>query len=682
MGVTTTRTQSSATHPAALPALPAHKSTRRSNAVDLRDKNRDFPAYSSSMRPTRRSFLHTSALTAFGAVATRTAQAKESPSATSPSAVLPKETPDNAGAFDTSTSPLRPFYDRFQSDRELLGRYYPVDWAPDTRAAMQRFYSEWQTQLATIPFVQLQQDARIDHILLRYHLQHALALLTEQETFQQQVAPFLPFAAPVLSLENARRNLQPIDAKASAAALSQIAKDIDQIQAQVSEAYKAPSVTGPFGNKEAANRAAQQLLDLRKTLQTWFTFYDGYSPDFTWWAEVSYKAADHALGQYHSTLTTQVLGLTPPAAAPAKGADSTAEESDDTFTASFASAHAGNNKDIIGHAIGEAGLQAELANAMIPYTPEQLITLANREFAWCDEQMRKASAELGFGDNWHAALEKVKNDYVAPGDQPALVVKLLTEAEAFIDAHDLITIPPIVRTTWRRRMIPPQQQLVSPFFLGGEVMQIAYPSNTMTYDQRITAMRANNINMSRATVFHELIPGHELQLFMAERFRTYRSALGSTPFLVEGWALYWEMLLWDLGFDRTPEQRIGALEWRMHRCARIIFSLSFHLGRMTPQQCIDLLIQRVGFEPEAAAGEVRRSFGGAYTPLYQAGYLLGGLQLRALHKELVPTRMTNRAFYDAVLRENEIPIEMIRASLTNQPLTADFQTQWRFYGDL
>lgn len=592
---------------------------------------------------------------------------------------LPAEAPDHSGALDHSHSDLRAYYDHFSADRDLLGRFYSPGWAPDSRAAMHDFYAEWQTQLDATAFTPLSQDGRIDHILLRYHLQHALTLLAEQDTFQKKVTAFLPFAGDVLALANASRAKQPINGKTAAAALSALTTAVQQVQASVESSYKpGASPSGPLADKEAANGAAQQLGGLQETLQTWFRFYDGYDPDFTWWAAVPYKNAAAALTAYHSVLMVKVLGLAAPAAEP-HGAHL---EGDDAFTASVSGAQSGNNKDIIGHAIGEAGLQAELENAMIPYTPQELIALANREFTWCDKQMRKASAEMGFGDNWHAALEKVKNDYVAPGEQPQLVVKLLDEAEAFIAAHDLVTVPELARTTWRWRMIGPQQQLVSPFFLGGEVMQIAYPTDTMTYTQRISAMRANNINMARATVFHELIPGHELQLYMAERFRAYRGALGGTPFLIEGWALYWEMLLWELGFDRTPAQRVGALEWRMHRCARIIFSLSFHLGLMTPQQCIDLLIQRVGFEPEAAAGEVRRSFSGAYSPLYQCAYLLGGLQLRALRKQLVPAKMTNRAFHDAVLRENEIPIEMIRASLIQQPLTAEFRTSWRFADEI
>jgi uncharacterized protein (DUF885 family) len=67
--------------------------------------------------------------------------------------------------------------------------------------------------------------------------------------------------------------------------------------------------------------------------------------------------------------------------------------------------------------------------------------------------------------------------------------------------------------------------------------------------------------------------------------------------------------------------------------------------------------------------------------LYQAAYLLGGLQLYSLRKELVESqKMTNRQFHDAILREGRVPIEMIRASLAKQSLTRDFKTSWKFYG--
>lgn len=71
---------------------------------------------------------------------------------------------------------------------------------------------------------------------------------------------------------------------------------------------------------------------------------------------------------------------------------------------------------------------------------------------------------------------------------------------------------------------------------------------------------------------------------------------------------------------------------------------------------------------------MRRSFNGNYSPLYQAGYLLGGMQLRSLNHELVGGRkMTEKQFHDAVLAAGPMPIEMIRALLKpDVKLTRDF----------
>jgi uncharacterized protein (DUF885 family) len=200
----------------------------------------------------------------------------------------------------------------------------------------------------------------------------------------------------------------------------------------------------------------------------------------------------------------------------------------------------------------------------------------------------------------------------------------------------------------------------------------------MSEDDKLMSLRGNNPYFSRATVHHELIPGHHLQGFMTDRYNAHREAF-HTPFWGEGWALYWEMLLWDKGFPRTPEEKIGMLFWRMHRSARIIFSLRFHQGTMTPQQAIDFLVDRVGHERANATAEVRRSFNGTYPPLYQIAYMIGGLQFRALHKDLVDSgRMTDRAFHDAILQGGTMPVEMVRARLLGTLLPRDYQPSWRF----
>ena len=185
--------------------------------------------------------------------------------------------------------------------------------------------------------------------------------------------------------------------------------------------------------------------------------------------------------------------------------------------------------------------------------------------------------------------------------------------------------------------------------------------------------------LSEVEYLHELVPGHHLQQFMTERYQPHRRRF-STPFWTEGWALYWEMLLWDQGFARTPKERVGMLFWRMHRCARIRFSLGFHLGKMSEAECIDMLVDRVGHERENATAEVRRSFAGGYGPLYQCAYMIGGLQIRALHAELVDSRrMSDRAFHDAILQGGNMPIELVRARLLGDVPGRGTSPSWRFY---
>jgi uncharacterized protein (DUF885 family) len=193
-------------------------------------------------------------------------------------------------------------------------------------------------------------------------------------------------------------------------------------------------------------------------------------------------------------------------------------------------------------------------------------------------------------------------------------------------------------------------------------------------------MRGNNRSFTRLVTMHELIPGHHLQFFQAARHNTHRSLFG-TPFYTEGWALYCELQFWNRGWARTPQERIGMLFWRMHRAARIIVSLKFELGEMQPNEMVDFMVKRVGHERFGATSEVRRYLDA--TPLYQAGYLLGGLQLMSLFDELVGTgQLTDQQFHDAVLTANTLPIELLRAELIKQPLTPAARSGWRFAGDL
>ena len=553
---------------------------------------------------------------------------------------------------------------RYAEDRALIERAYPLPGSPVRAARLRAFYAETQKTLDALDLDRLPREDAIDATLLDDDLRRRLRGLDLDAAYDHAAARLLPFADALRGFEEARARMETPDPKDAARGLDALAQAVEATTKELSQrlADRSLAVTNgvdpaPAGattvTRATASRAARTLGDLRRRLDGWYGFYNGYDPLFSWWCRAPYESATAALDRHAAFLRERLVGI--------------AE---------------GDRTTIVGFPIGREALLTELRGERVAYSPEELIALADREYAWCLKEMKKASAEMGLGDDWKKALERVKGTYVEPGKQPALIRDLAREAEAYVEREDLVTVPPLAKETWRMEMLSPERQLQSPFFLGGESILVSYPTDAMTQEQKLMSLRANNPYFARATVFHELIPGHGLQGFMAARYRPYRAAFG-TPFFWEGNSLYWEMLLWDKGFTHTPEQRVGALFWRMHRCARVQFSLGFHLGRLTPAQCVEMLVEKVGHERATAEAEVRRSFSGDYGPLYQIAYLVGGLQFRALSRELVDSkRMTRRQYDDAILREGQIPVDLIRAALTNAPLKRGAAPTWRFGDEL
>ncbi|WP_245768028.1 DUF885 family protein [Pedobacter insulae] len=511
--------------------------------------------------------------------------------------------------------------------------------SPEQRNRLIEINSDYLSKLKNLEFDKFSIYGKVDYVLLKKQLSSNLERLKEDASVYQSIQRYIPFANEIYELEKQRRRGKYMQGATVAAQLTKIMKRVDS----ASTAFKK---NNELQATEIAT-ASRAINALSARLKNFTDFYVNYDPEFTWWVPKPAEDLTASLSKYATNFAVKV------------------EKPE-------------GNK-IVGSPIGKEELQRQITAEMLPYTPEQLIQLAEKEFAYCDKELLQASKDLGFGSDWKKAQEQVKNSYVPLGKQPELIVKLQNDALDFIKTHNLMDLPPIANETWGMVMMSAQRQLVNPFFTGGREISISYPTQSMSQEDKLMSMRGNNPYFSRATVHHELVPGHHLQYYMNSRYKSYRNTF-STPFSGEGWALYWELLLYDKGFAKTPEEKIGMLFWRMHRCARILFSLNFHMGKWNPQQCVDFLVDRVGHERANAEGEVRRSFAGGYSPLYQVAYLVGGLQIMSLKNEMVDKgKMSYKEFHESFMKENQIPIEMVRATFINQPLTRDFTTQWKFY---
>ncbi len=549
---------------------------------------------------------------------------------------------------------------RYAEDASDVSRFYNTYWSETRLDRLAKLYADSQTSLKKLDFDDLDQSGKVDYILLRNKIRNNLAYNELDRARLQEMDGLLPFRRGICDLEEQRWKMERVDPKSAAEQISRIPAQIKALRARVEQGRKdekpaegTPADQGPVKvSPVLAQRTASAVGALRYSLRWWYDYHSQFEPGFSWWVEKPFQEADKALDEYGSYLKREVAGL--------KGEDA---------------------DPLLGDPIGEATLTADLRNESISYSPGQLIQIAQEQFAWCEAEMKKASAEMGLGDDWKKALEKVKNSYVDPGEQTYYCTQVVKEQIEFLKKNDLLTLPELATELWRLEMITPDKQKFWPFqYYGGLHIGVGYASDQQSMEDRMQVMRGNNKHFTHIVVPHELIPGHHLQSYMSQRYRPYRG-LFSTPFFVEGWALYWEMKLWDMNWARGPEDRIGMLFWRMHRAARIIVSLKFHLGQMNPQEMVDFLVDRVGHERNNATSEVRRYIGGDYSPLYQVGYMIGGLQIRAMHDEALKAGMTEKQFNDRILREGSIPIELVRAAVLGTPLTTQSETSWKFAGE-
>ena len=587
------------------------------------------------------------------------AQEKALQNAAPQDAVPTKTKEDTAVVLATRSndSAIASLISQYAADQKTLGQRFRIPLDHIGQEYRSNMLASWETKLAAIDFAKLDRDNQIDWLLLDSKIRHDRESMDRKEERNSSAKELIPYADKMMRFCASKEHGAPLTAEEAASVLDEISiqanaltKALQKPPKESADKKDSPPSTPAVVEPTVAIDASVLLDQFSRQMQDTHRYYEGYDPKYTWWASKPFEATKQAISNHRKAMREKLANLD----------DSDADK-------------------IVGVPIGNDALLKELRYAWIPYSPQELIRIGEQEMKWCEDRFTEAAIELRLDGDWRRALEQVKSLHVEPGDQPRLIRELAWEAIRFLEGNDLISIPEMAKHGWRVEMMTPEAQRVNPYFLGGDNIIVSFPTSSMTHSEKLMSLKSNNIHFCRATVHHELIPGHHLQYYSLARYRPYREIF-SSPFWMEGWALYWEMALWDMGFAQSPEDRVGMLFWRKHRAARILFSLNYQTGKWTAEDCVKYLIDKVGHEPSAAAAEVRRSIMGGYGPLYQAGYMLGGLQLRSLQREVVQAgKMTNREFHDAVLRENYLPFELLRAKMLDLPLSAKQLPAWRFY---
>jgi hypothetical protein len=273
-------------------------------------------------------------------------------------------------------SELASLVDRYTVDRQAISRRYPVEYSTERYTRLTTFYRDWQKELAALPFEPLGVEGRIDHVLLTSRVDYELRLLAREQKWVEQAASLLPFAPKIAALLESRNRLDPVKPDQAAATLEEIARAAETAMKTLNQPRKPGQAVGtPAGGVVAdaerarkinALRAVEVLNSLKNGLAEWNRFYTGYDPLFTWWNENSFARADKALAAYLKSLRENVIGY-----------------------------RDGEDEPIVGNPVGRDALVADLASEFVPYTPEDLLALARREFECCARLGRGVSATTG-----------------------------------------------------------------------------------------------------------------------------------------------------------------------------------------------------------------------------------------------------------------------------------------------
>ena len=178
------------------------------------------------------------------------------------------------------------------------------------------------------------------------------------------------------------------------------------------------------------------------------------------------------------------------------------------------------------------------------------------------------------------------------------------------------------------------------------------------------AAAQRNLYDVEAIAYHEGIPGHHLQISLAQEMQglpAFRRYLGDYASYTEGWALYAEQLGKDVGFYQDPYSDYGRLESDMWRAIRLVVDTGVHSQHWTRQQMVDYFHQHSAIDEASVQTEVDRYIAWPGQALaYKVGQLeILGLRDRA-RKELGP-RFDLRAFHDEILDAGALPLDMLDA---------------------
>jgi uncharacterized protein (DUF885 family) len=309
---------------------------------------------------------------------------------------------------------------------------------------------------------------------------------------------------------------------------------------------------------------------------------------------------------------------------------------------------------------------------LLPLDAEQVAMLGRAELA------RYRALESLLPDPSLADPDPSRSKNIPPDQASFLAAYESREQEmiSFMKEHKLVTIPDYLGR-FEIRQLPEAFKPTSPGgFMNPPGVYDKDPAGfyfipTYNPQSKNFYIRAA-IEDPRPILGHEGIPGHFMQLSIANHLPNEIRRQHGDGVFVEGWALYGEEMLMRTGL--YPENSAGQgqiLRLSRYRSARIGVDVNLHTGKWTFEQAVQYFMEGGGLDREAAEGEAA---GAASSPTQKISYIVGKWQIMNLlgrYRDKAGTNFRLGQFHDDLIKNGSLPLSIVEWILLDDPTSID-----------
>jgi uncharacterized protein (DUF885 family) len=306
---------------------------------------------------------------------------------------------------------------------------------------------------------------------------------------------------------------------------------------------------------------------------------------------------------------------------------------------------------------------------------DQILQRGQQAFAETEALAQAVAEKIQPGKPWTEVFETLKDDHPPADGIKQAYQQQMDAARRFVIEHQVVTLPEGERVitvdtppAMRRSSPFGTFQTVDPFEGGLEGRLVLTPiEDWMTPEQQAERLRSHSTAWIPIIAVHEAYPGHHCQALKVNENPDLLRRVVHEPIFSEGWGLFTEELMYELGFLQGDDVRLTQLRNRLWRAARVILDVSLHTKGMKFEEAVDFLVEKVRFERYAAELEV-----GMYIrrPTYVLGYLIGMQEIAKIRAEYIAMHGQPNPpseFYDRLLTIGSIPPALLREEMLAAP---------------